>query len=112
MRDSGDTLSAIFPCGTLAPAHGREVWARIEYYDIVSHRQACKRDRRSSLGPPGGTAYDSGTVGMNVGGRRCRVACSNAYASAISRASLQAGPMNEMPTGSPLTSPTGTVILG
>ncbi len=50
--------------------------------------------------------------GGNPGGRRTRVDCSNAYASRISNASLQALPKNEMPTGSPCTNPAGTVMLG
>src|SRR5580693_4298492 len=39
-------------------------------------------------------------------------AASKACARAISRGSLQAGPMNETPTGRPLTRPAGTVIDG
>jgi putative drug exporter of the RND superfamily len=39
-------------------------------------------------------------------------ACSNAYASASSLGSVQAGPMNVTPTGSPDTVPAGTEIDG
>ena len=41
------------------------------------------------------------TCSRNVGGFLTFVACSNAYANRISCGSLQAAPMNEMPTGSP-----------
>src|SRR5262245_55023759 len=51
-------------------------------------------------------------VGGNAGGRRCFVACSKAYASLISSASLHARPMNERPTGWPNAYPAGTVIDG
>ena len=40
-------------------------------------------------------------VGRNAGGFRCFVACSYAYASAMSLGSLQAVPMNDRPTGRP-----------
>jgi hypothetical protein len=51
-------------------------------------------------------------VGKNLGGRRLVDACSYAYANAISFASLQARPMNEIPIGRPRTSPAGTVTFG
>jgi hypothetical protein len=51
-------------------------------------------------------------VGANVGFRRAGAACSNAYASLRSVASLHALPTNEMPTGSPRTRPIGTVMCG
>lgn len=40
-------------------------------------------------------------VGAKAGGLRCFVACSNAYASLINVGSLQARPMNDIPTGKP-----------
>ena len=48
----------------------------------------------------------------NVGGRRARLACSNAKAMRSSVGSLHARPKNDMPTGSPDTKPAGTVMLG
>ena len=54
----------------------------------------------------------SGAVRANVGGRRWWVACSYAYASLMSVASLQARPKNDTPRGSPCSNPIGTVICG
>jgi hypothetical protein len=47
-----------------------------------------------------------------VGALRCFVACSKAYARAISFASLHAAPTNEIPHGKPCTNPAGTVMCG
>ena len=52
------------------------------------------------------------TVAWNVGGRRTFVACSKAYASRISVASLQARPHRDIPIGSPWMNPIGTDMLG
>src|SRR5271157_2256604 len=51
-------------------------------------------------------------VARNRGGRRCRVACSNEYASLIRVGSLQARPKNEIPTGKPERNPAVTLMLG
>src|SRR4051812_3370590 len=53
-----------------------------------------------------------GAVAANVGGRRAGDACSNAYASLSSVASLHAVPTNDKPTGNPRTIPIGTVMCG
>ena len=51
-------------------------------------------------------------AGMNLGGRRCFVACSNAYAIFMSAGSLHALPKNEIPIGKPKTKPAGTLMFG
>jgi hypothetical protein len=53
-----------------------------------------------------------GSVGRNFGGRRTFVACSKAKANLIKVGSLNARPMNVMPTGRPKGSPAGTVTSG
>ena len=45
--------------------------------------------------------YSSSADGAKLGGRRCFVACSYAYAILISVGSLHARPMNDSPSGSP-----------
>lgn len=52
------------------------------------------------------------SVGMNVGARRCFVACSYAYAILIRAASLYARPKKEIPTGRLCVNPAGTVMCG
>ena len=52
------------------------------------------------------------SVGRNDGFRRALVACSNAYASLISVASLFLPAKNERPTGKPNAIPAGTVTCG
>ena len=49
--------------------------------------------------------------GMNCGGTRTCVSCSNAYARAISVGSSQRPPMKDTPTGSGPTKPAGTVTF-
>ena len=56
--------------------------------------------------------YCAASVGMNVGARRCFVACSYAYAILIRTFSLYARPKKEIPTGRLCMSPAGTVICG
>ena len=51
-------------------------------------------------------------VGRKRGALRARAACSKACAMPINFGSLQARPKNDRPTGSPLTSPHGTVMFG
>src|SRR5439155_265096 len=50
-------------------------------------------------------------AGMNLGGRRCFVACSNAYAIFMSAGSLHTLPKNEIPIGKPKTKPAGTLMF-
>jgi hypothetical protein len=85
--------------------------------DAIGVRQAARRADGGiyELEPVknGGDYSPAGrAVGANVGARRCFVACSYAYASEMSFASLHAPPMKEMPTGRPCTWPAGTVMLG
>ena len=54
----------------------------------------------------------SGMVGWNRGGTRTNVACSKAWARAISRASPKRRPMKLRLTGRPKTKPAGTVTSG
>src|SRR5438093_7371167 len=53
-----------------------------------------------------------GLVARYWGGRRAFVACSNAWASLTSVGSLQARPMNVIPTGRPIVEPAGTLMSG
>ena len=59
------------------------------------------------LGPRSSTS-----VGKKRGALRALVACSNAKAHLNKIGSLKARPKNESPTGSPNTSPAGTVMCG
>ena len=57
-------------------------------------------------------AYLIGKVARKVGGFRCFVFCSYAYAIEMSSGSLLAALKKEIPTGRLETWPIGTVILG
>jgi hypothetical protein len=63
---------------------------------------------RSSLTSP----RHAPSVWTNRGAFRAFSVCSSAYAYRISPRSDHARPMNEIPTGRPLTSPAGIVTLG
>jgi hypothetical protein len=84
----------------------------ILYYCPFRPRISDLEPRTSDLGPRTSNLRHPPTVFRNFGGRRCFVACSYAYASAMSFSSDHAPPMNEIPTGRSNAKPAGTVMLG
>ncbi len=58
-------------------------------------------DAKASLAATHCPILSPGSAGVCTGRRRAFVACSNEYPSASSFGSLNAGPKNEIPTGSP-----------
>src|SRR5437867_3285598 len=82
---------------------------RLPSCEIFCHPE---RSEGSAFSQPCASQDDRAALAANVGGRRALDACSYAYASFNNVGSLHARPMNDNPTGSPCTSPIGTVMCG
>src|SRR2546426_8862365 len=101
VRPSRNRASGAIPL--LAALH-KKSWAVIDRpYSLgfATVGALYERPRYISCAKLRGGEYQRGSGGVLGGGRRIFAACSKAYASLMSTGSLQSGPNNSMPTGTP-----------